>query len=425
MRLSVTRTGGSQTSVKNNCLFLNCVVAAIIRYRQSREAELPSSQPSISDHFNSLENAGTDQLDFDECSPSSASSISKASTSSMASSLSSGAYRRITDWDLFCNPWRPTIPKMKITRCLESLKTLDISLHANHWQSPDTSLKRFSTDSHFVLGLIETNPVFYNNSACEQASVRYPLACILFRFGAQSSTSSSLSKTADFIGIDNVKWPNPKKRETIAKRVKESSAGWFEGVVGVWTASASAKSSTAFRQPLFHDSTAYKDLPLHLNPDAYFSPTQYLLADSAYCNTMSVVTPFKQDQGYTTQKSGFNREVSHTRVTVEHTIGVLQTRLLQGLPMTDSEGCDAHLFRWIASCIVLAIILNLRGSADIGESWLVTIDLERHHPDDICAYFNQNGTRAHHRMRCTAVCKILDVTFPCARKSQTPYDKYP
>ncbi|ODQ52951.1 hypothetical protein SAICODRAFT_40377, partial [Saitoella complicata NRRL Y-17804] len=76
-----------------------------------------------------------------------------------------------------------------------------------------------------------------------------------------------------------------------------------------------------------HDSTAYKDLPLHLNPDAYFSPTQYLLADSAYCNTMSVVTPFKQDQGYTTQKSGFNREVSHTRVTVEHTIGVLQTRL--------------------------------------------------------------------------------------------------
>ncbi|GAO51603.1 hypothetical protein G7K_5699-t1 [Saitoella complicata NRRL Y-17804] len=201
-------------------------------------------------------------------------------------------------------------------------------------------------DFHFVVGLIETNPVFYNNSACEQASVRYQLACILFRFGAQSSTSSSLSKTTDLFRIgkgtltvftrrvcyalsslyeDQVKWPNPNERETIAKRVKESSAGLFEGVVGMvdgtlftlaWMPklqkrrrrvnSASAKSSTAFGQPLFHDSAAYKDLRLHLDPDAYFGPTQYLLADLAYSNTMSVVTPLKQDQGYTAQKAGFN-----------------------------------------------------------------------------------------------------------------------
>ncbi|ODQ55868.1 hypothetical protein SAICODRAFT_28852, partial [Saitoella complicata NRRL Y-17804] len=56
-------------------------------------------------------------------------------------------------------------------------------------------------DFHFALGLIKTNPVFYNNSACEQASVRYQLACILFRFGAQGSTSSSLSKIAELFGI--------------------------------------------------------------------------------------------------------------------------------------------------------------------------------------------------------------------------------
>ncbi|GAO46688.1 hypothetical protein G7K_0912-t1 [Saitoella complicata NRRL Y-17804] len=35
-------------------------------------------------------------------------------------------------------------------------------------------------DFHFVLGFIETNPVFYNNNACEQASVRYQLALSSF-----------------------------------------------------------------------------------------------------------------------------------------------------------------------------------------------------------------------------------------------------
>ncbi|GAO46778.1 hypothetical protein G7K_0999-t1 [Saitoella complicata NRRL Y-17804] len=121
-------------------------------------------------------------------------------------------------------------------------------------------------DFHFALGLIKTNPVFYNNSACEQAS---------------------------------------------------------------------------------HDSTAYKDLPLHLDPDVYFGPTQYLLADSAYSNTMSIVTPFKQYQGYTARKAGFNCEVSHIRVTVEHTIGVLKARFgsLQCLPMTVSEGTYEGLFQ--------------------------------------------------------------------------------
>ncbi|ODQ52024.1 hypothetical protein SAICODRAFT_58785 [Saitoella complicata NRRL Y-17804] len=210
-------------------------------------------------------------------------------------------------------------------------------------------------DFHFVVGLIETNPVFYNNSACEQASVRYQLACILFRFGAQSSTSSSLSKTTDLFRIgkgtltvftrrvcyalsslyeDQVKWPNPNERETIAKRVKESSAGLFEGVVGMvdgtlFTLAWMPKLQKRRRryglrativcddQRLIrhfdcslpgsqHDSAAYKDLRLHLDPDAYFGPTQYLLADLAYSNTMSVVTPLKQDQGYTAQKAGFN-----------------------------------------------------------------------------------------------------------------------
>ncbi|ODQ54342.1 hypothetical protein SAICODRAFT_54566, partial [Saitoella complicata NRRL Y-17804] len=209
-------------------------------------------------------------------------------------------------------------------------------------------------------------------------------------FGTQGSTSSSLSKTADLFGIgegtltvftqsvcpalsllyeDYVKWPNPNERETITKRVKESSAALFEKVVGMvdgtlfpftWMPKLDKRRpfngngllmvfSTAFKQPLHfncslpgsqHDSTAYKDLPLHLDPDAYFGPTQYLLADSSYSNTMSVVTPFKQNQRYTAQKAGFNSEVSHIRVTVEHTIGVLKARFrsLQCLPMTVSEG---------------------------------------------------------------------------------------
>ncbi|GAO45990.1 hypothetical protein G7K_0235-t1 [Saitoella complicata NRRL Y-17804] len=117
---------------------------AIICYRQVREAELPSSPPSISNHFNSLGNAATDQLDFDECSPSSASSISTASTPSTPSSSSSGASRRITNWDPFLQSMETDDSEDEDYQLLGIIETLDISLHASHWQSPNTSLKRFS-----------------------------------------------------------------------------------------------------------------------------------------------------------------------------------------------------------------------------------------------------------------------------------------
>ncbi|ODQ50596.1 hypothetical protein SAICODRAFT_31877 [Saitoella complicata NRRL Y-17804] len=68
--------------------------------------------------------------------------------------------------------------------------------------------------------------------------------------------------------------------------------------------------------------------------------------------------------------------------------------------MTVSEGTNEGLFRWIASCIVLANILNLRESADIDESWLVNVnvDLEGDHPDDIRAHLDRNRARARPRM---------------------------
>ncbi|KAI7961521.1 hypothetical protein MJO28_002010 [Puccinia striiformis f. sp. tritici] len=103
-----------------------------------------------------------------------------------------------------------------------------------------------------------------------------------------------------------------------------------------------------------------------LNPRQFFSPGEYLLANSAYTSTNTVIPAFKRAPGrpLPPEKQQFNYELSHNRVIVEHTIGMLKNRW-QSLKSLSIEilgkKTAKRLNTWLRACVVLHnYLLDLR-----------------------------------------------------------------
>ncbi|KAI7943263.1 hypothetical protein MJO29_013107 [Puccinia striiformis f. sp. tritici] len=96
---------------------------------------------------------------------------------------------------------------------------------------------------------------------------------------------------------------------------------------------------------------------LYRNPQHFFSPGEYLLADSAYTSTNTVIPAFKRAPGRSLppEKQLFNHELSHNRVIVEHTIGMLKNRW-QSLKSLSIEilgkKTAKRLNTWLRACVV-------------------------------------------------------------------------
>jgi hypothetical protein len=91
-----------------------------------------------------------------------------------------------------------------------------------------------------------------------------------------------------------------------------------------------------------------------------------LLADSAYTSTDTIIPAFKRSPGRSLppEKQQFNYELSHNRVVVEHTIGMLKNRW-QSLKSLSIEilgkKTAKRLNAWIRTCVVLHnYLLDLR-----------------------------------------------------------------
>ena len=92
-----------------------------------------------------------------------------------------------------------------------------------------------------------------------------------------------------------------------------------------------------------HDSQVYGAMPLATDPESFFSGQKYfLLGDSAFANSASIVTSFKTLRGHalTPKQEAFNMEVGNLRVTSEHTIGMLKAcfPFLHLIPMKITDG---------------------------------------------------------------------------------------
>ena len=95
------------------------------------------------------------------------------------------------------------------------------------------------------------------------------------------------------------------------------------------------------------------------NQQDYFSPGQYLVADSAYPVSTITVPVIKGPASLTQDGADFNRAVANVRACNEHTIGMLKKRFasLRGMPnrIKQSEELKdtTRILDWIGACAIL------------------------------------------------------------------------
>ena len=105
-----------------------------------------------------------------------------------------------------------------------------------------------------------------------------------------------------------------------------------------------------------HDSTVFRRSNIVIPED------KYILADSAYSNTNTVITPFRKRLGPRPIKERiYNRQLSSVRVSVEHVIGILKNRFqsLRGLRIRINKN-NGHkkACEWITACCILYNIIQ-------------------------------------------------------------------
>jgi hypothetical protein len=126
-----------------------------------------------------------------------------------------------------------------------------------------------------------------------------------------------------------------------------------------------------------HDARVFENSPLALRTNQFFTGNQYLLADSGYTPSSTIIPCFKKlpYQGLSRDRKRFNSRVAHVRIHVEHCIGILKARFqsLKGLRLRINN--KRHLQRcifWIRACCVLH---NFLLSDSIHEDWLLDDDV--------------------------------------------------
>jgi hypothetical protein len=245
---------------------------------------------------------------------------------------------------------------------------------------------RMSRDSFIKLcDRVADDPVFQNNSNNPQRPIKEQMMVTLKRMGCFGN-GASVGMLARFFRVGEgtvelytnrcimailrikpqlLKWPRTEER---ADRGKEYTNVGFDGCVGVIDGSLIPLSDCPSKhgpdyysrkgfycistlivcdshrniQYMYtgwpgcsHDSRVMANASITLTPEQYFSPGQFLLADSAYTTTMNVVSAFKKPAhgSLTDEQHSFNHYLARERVVIEQCIGGLKGRFqsLKGL----------------------------------------------------------------------------------------------
>ena len=127
---------------------------------------------------------------------------------------------------------------------------------------------------------------------------------------------------------------------------------------------------------------------------------QYLLADSAYQLSKTIIPAYKAPAAYLADNSEFNFHLAKSRVRNEHTIGILKSRFASlkelWLHLYQKDHMVPYI-KWIYACMILHNMLgNLQDSWD-------TIDPNTLSLDDT----EENVERAGHENLCAHIKKFL------------------
>ncbi|POW05963.1 hypothetical protein PSTT_09361 [Puccinia striiformis] len=272
------------------------------------------------------------------------------------------------------------------------------------------SKAQMTQDSFLILlEMIESHPVFQNRSRNQQAPAAHQLLVALAHFGLSGNGGAGAMLSEVFNvsegSIDNftnrcmqailnledryVTWPTKEERAAMRYLLPEDDifrdcVGFEDGTIIPLTSAPTKNKEDYWMQKMLygvnsllvcdrnkriiylfhgwcgsaHDQQVYKHSRLYTHPELFFSPGEFLLADSAYTASNTVVPAFKRTGGLPLPKSkqDFNYQLSSRRVAIEQCISILKNQW-QSLKSSRLLLCGAtsaaRLNVWLRVCVIL------------------------------------------------------------------------
>jgi hypothetical protein len=109
-----------------------------------------------------------------------------------------------------------------------------------------------------------------------------------------------------------------------------------------------------------YDATVFGQSDVCLNPEQYFNPGEFLIADSGYGGMWYLCTPYRQPAASIPHNKVFNELFSSGRIVIEHVNGIVKGRWcsLRGIRIQVKKIEDfKSINNWICVCLVLHNIL--------------------------------------------------------------------
>jgi hypothetical protein len=191
-----------------------------------------------------------------------------------------------------------------------------------------------------------------------------------------------------------IRWPDAGERTVIAQRIKkdykfQNCLGFVDGTLFPFANQPATKDASDYHgrksgyglsslimcddQRIIryyvsgwpasaHDNRIFRNSDLFQRPNQYFSPTQYVLGDSAFQNMWFMVSAYKKPNRsqLSADNKRFNKALSKARVLSEHCIGILKGRfpILRSIRMKLLEDTKIRNMRKILKMIEVTILLH-------------------------------------------------------------------
>ncbi|PLW35842.1 hypothetical protein PCASD_14431 [Puccinia coronata f. sp. avenae] len=225
-----------------------------------------------------------------------------------------------------------------------TLKKLFNMLDSEFQQAARTSKEGFM----HVLDKIVGHEVLHRGGRRPQLPIPHQLTLTLERIGSNGNGASigrfscnltvgrgTVVKVLQWVfeavislGQTYVQWPDKDHCAEISDAMRKEG---FPGCVGF----VDGTTIPMFQRPGFDgNSKAYKRMQLHLDPTQFFDEGQYLLADSAYESSHTVIPGYKSPASNIQINAEFNYCLAKARVQNEHTIGILNCIILHNFLAT-------------------------------------------------------------------------------------------
>ncbi|OWA50458.1 hypothetical protein BV898_14972 [Hypsibius exemplaris] len=258
-----------------------------------------------------------------------------------------------------------------------------------------------------IIGLIAAHPVFSNKSNVAQASIEKQLIVAFSRFGnhgnaagvgfiscrfgiSEDSVLLFTNRTiVALLSIESqfVKWPDTAEKNVIKSRILKRSGfpdciGMVDGALMVLEYTPQLGDSNYFSHKSHygitamivcddtrrirhanigfcgsaHDNRVFDNFRLGKFSERFFDDEEYILADSGYTTSTTVVASYKKPAALIPENDIFKKYHSSLRMTVEHCIGMVKGRCqsLRGMRSYIRSVKDhQRIVYWIRACFVL------------------------------------------------------------------------